>query len=125
MVSETYLIDGTPAPTASAALAVRPFSNNGYTPAKSDTEEGNRLAALDKLFDAGTIQLLTERGVTDRWQCLEVGGGRGSIATWLSEARHPARTLVQRWTSGGSHLANRNVFGWAKNLWFWPGLRLK
>jgi ubiquinone/menaquinone biosynthesis C-methylase UbiE len=84
MMNETDLIDGT---------AACPLWNNGYTPAKSDME-GNRLAALDKLFDAGTIQLLTERGVTDGWQCLEVGGGRGSIATWLSERIGPSGHVV-------------------------------
>ena len=59
--------------------------NDGYTPDKSDMREGDRFAALEELFDAGTIQVLNERGVAGGWHCLEVGGGRGSIAAWLSE----------------------------------------
>jgi DNA-binding winged helix-turn-helix (wHTH) protein/2-polyprenyl-3-methyl-5-hydroxy-6-metoxy-1,4-benzoquinol methylase len=37
------------------------------------------------LFDAHTIRHLTQLGVSKGWTCLEVGGGGGSIASWLCE----------------------------------------
>src|SRR3974390_2892374 len=94
MVRETYFIDGTPAPGSSVPRAARPLLSNGYTPDKSDTREGDRFGALEKLFDAGTIQLLHERGVGAGWHCLEVGGGRGSIAAWLSERVGPTGRVI-------------------------------
>jgi SAM-dependent methyltransferase len=57
-------------------------------------QAGGRFAALRALFDAGTIRHLEERGVTDGWRCLEVGGGGGSIAAWLSERVGPAGRVV-------------------------------
>jgi SAM-dependent methyltransferase len=45
---------------------------------------GARLRALSEMFDPSTIRHLSERGVDHGWSCLEVGGGNGSIATWLS-----------------------------------------
>ena len=44
-----------------------------------------RLAALADMFDATTRRHLLDRGVGPGWRCLEVGGGNGSIATWLAE----------------------------------------
>jgi SAM-dependent methyltransferase len=50
----------------------------------------DRLAALSGMFDPGTKRHLTDRGLTSGWQCLEVGGGGGSIATWLAEEVGPS-----------------------------------
>ncbi len=47
-------------------------------------EASARFAALAAMLDPGTIRHLEERGVTSGWHCLEVGGGGGSIATWLA-----------------------------------------
>ena len=44
-----------------------------------------RFSALAEIFDPGTIRHLSDRGVGHGWHCLEVGGGSGSIARWLSE----------------------------------------
>jgi ubiquinone/menaquinone biosynthesis C-methylase UbiE len=68
--------------------------NDGYTPDKSGIREGDRFSALEELFDAGTIQLLNERGVAGGWHCLEVGAGRGSIAAWLSERVGPTGRVI-------------------------------
>jgi SAM-dependent methyltransferase len=40
--------------------------------------------ALSALFDAGTVRHLERRGVGPGSRCLEVGGGNGTIATWLA-----------------------------------------
>lgn len=48
-----------------------------------------RLAALADVHDPETIRHLVATGVTDRWQCLEVGGGLGTITRWLSHRVGP------------------------------------
>jgi len=47
---------------------------------KADT----RMDLLARLFDAPTQRALERVGVTAGWQCLEVGGGGGSVARWLA-----------------------------------------
>src|SRR5262245_5065670 len=47
--------------------------------------ERARLASLQALLDAGTVQSFEALGVGRGWRCLEVGGGGGSIAAWLCE----------------------------------------
>jgi SAM-dependent methyltransferase len=47
-------------------------------------QAGTRFRALSDIFDPGTIRFLSERGIDQGWHCLEVGGGNGSIAIWLS-----------------------------------------
>lgn len=43
----------------------------------------HRLALLEQHLDPLTFQRLTALGVTTGWQCLEVGGGGGSVVRWL------------------------------------------
>jgi 2-polyprenyl-3-methyl-5-hydroxy-6-metoxy-1,4-benzoquinol methylase len=43
------------------------------------------LAFLEELFDPATVRRLEGVGVARGWQTLEVGSGRGSIATWLAD----------------------------------------
>lgn len=43
-----------------------------------------RFQALSSMFDTSTIRHLEDRGVGPGWHCLEVGGGGGSVARWLS-----------------------------------------
>lgn len=37
------------------------------------------------MFDPGTIRQLESREVRQGWHCLEIGGGGGSVASWLSD----------------------------------------
>jgi SAM-dependent methyltransferase len=53
-----------------------------------------RFAALSALFDRDTSRQLTERGVGPGWRCLEVAGGNGSVAAWLSERVGSAGRVV-------------------------------
>jgi 2-polyprenyl-3-methyl-5-hydroxy-6-metoxy-1,4-benzoquinol methylase len=53
-----------------------------------------RLAALEAHADPGTIRHLEALGVSNGWQCLEVGGGGGSIAEWLCRQVGPAGRVV-------------------------------
>jgi ubiquinone/menaquinone biosynthesis C-methylase UbiE len=43
-----------------------------------------RFNALTALFDSGTIRHFENCGVGSGWQCLEIGGGGGSITSWLA-----------------------------------------
>jgi SAM-dependent methyltransferase len=49
---------------------------------KPQTEQ--RFGSLEACYDSVTVRHLETIGVTDGWRCLEVGGGGGSIARWLS-----------------------------------------
>jgi SAM-dependent methyltransferase len=49
---------------------------------KPQTEQ--RFGSLEACYDPVTIRHLEATGVTEGWRCLEVGGGGGSIARWLS-----------------------------------------
>jgi SAM-dependent methyltransferase len=51
----------------------------------SGAEAPQRFAALSELFDPGTIRYLLRCGVGRGWRCLEVGGGGGSVASWLAD----------------------------------------
>ncbi len=44
-----------------------------------------RLAALEARADPRTIRQLEALGVSAGWQCLEIGGGGGSITKWLCQ----------------------------------------
>lgn len=51
----------------------------------ADEQTPSRFSALETLFDPGTFRHLDELGVAPGWRCLEVGGGSGSVARWLSQ----------------------------------------
>jgi len=66
----------------------------GYSLDNSATQAGDRFTALGELFDPGTIHHLERCGVGRGWHCLEIGGGGGSIARWLSERVGSAGRVV-------------------------------
>ena len=53
-----------------------------------------RFSALARIFDPGTVRNLSALGVEQGWRCLEVGGGGGSIATWLCDRVGPKGRVV-------------------------------
>jgi SAM-dependent methyltransferase len=57
-------------------------------------EELRRLRLLEETFDPGTFRHLEALGVGAGWRCLEVGGGAGSVARWLSERVGPTGHVV-------------------------------
>jgi len=69
-------------------------SEPGYRLAAAGREkaEDERLDLLEQLFDPGSRRLrdLVQPG----WRCLEVGAGRGSMATWLAERVGPTGQVV-------------------------------
>ena len=54
----------------------------------------DRFRALADLYDAGTIRHLERCGIARGWDCLEVGGGGGSIARWLADRVSPNGRVV-------------------------------
>ena len=51
-----------------------------------DNSEGRveaQYRELSRLYDDNTIRHIEQRGIDRGWSCLEVGGGGGSIASWL------------------------------------------
>jgi SAM-dependent methyltransferase len=48
-------------------------------------KEHDRLRGLESLFDKYSITHLADLGVSEGWQCLEVGFGAGGVALWLAE----------------------------------------
>jgi SAM-dependent methyltransferase len=52
------------------------------------------LSLLEELFDPPTVERLVSVGVAPGWHALEVGAGRGSIATWLAGRVGPAGRAV-------------------------------
>ena len=57
--------------------------------AASTEREQTRLLTLARWRDPRTIRVLSELGVTQGWNCLEVGAGSGSISRWLADQVHP------------------------------------
>jgi SAM-dependent methyltransferase len=64
--------------------------------------EKQRLDEQAKLWDPLSFRQLASLGVADGWRCLEVGGGTGTVARWLSErvgrtGQVVGTDLVTRW----------------------------
>jgi 2-polyprenyl-3-methyl-5-hydroxy-6-metoxy-1,4-benzoquinol methylase len=61
----------------------------------SRPETESRFSLLSSLFDERSIHYIEQRGIKAGWSCLEVGGGGGSIAAWLSSrVGHTGRVLA-------------------------------
>ncbi|MDP8922343.1 MAG: methyltransferase domain-containing protein [Chloroflexota bacterium] len=56
--------------------------------------ERERLAALEAVFDPLVVRHLEGVGVGERWRCLDVGAGGGSIAAWLCRRVGPGGRVV-------------------------------
>jgi SAM-dependent methyltransferase len=81
MLARQY-IDATPAADTRETL---PASDGRYALDNAAVQAGERMTALSEIFDAGTMHHIEQRGITSGWHCLEIGGGGGSIANWMSE----------------------------------------
>lgn len=61
---------------------------------EKDEVELNRLRLLEEIFDDTTNRHLEMIRVSEGWNCLEVGGGAGSVANWLSARVGPSGKVV-------------------------------
>jgi SAM-dependent methyltransferase len=57
-------------------------------------QEPRRLQLLEEHADPTRIRRLEETGISAGWRCLEVGAGRGSIASWLARRVGPSGSVV-------------------------------
>jgi SAM-dependent methyltransferase len=60
----------------------------------AQAEAARRMHVLASLFDAGTQRALTGIGIRDGWDCLELGGGGGTIAHWMAQRVAPAGSVL-------------------------------
>ena len=58
------------------------------------SDEERRLGAMEELFDPGTFRRLTALGIASGMRCLEVGGGRGSVARFMADRVGPVGEVV-------------------------------
>ena len=55
----------------------------GYVFDNTGTKAEARYRELSRLYDENTIRHIERRGIDTGWDCLEIGAGGGSIASWL------------------------------------------
>jgi SAM-dependent methyltransferase len=73
----------------------RPVTRTGfYRFASVDEAELRRLDDQAALWDEFTFQRLAETGLSRGWRCLEIGGGTGTVATWLADRVGPRGHVV-------------------------------
>lgn len=78
-----------------------------YVLDNASEQTGQRFTSLETCFDPASIRQLEHVGVTEGWSCLEVGGGGGSIARWLSDRVGPSGNVLvtdinPRWIDAGA-----------------------
>jgi SAM-dependent methyltransferase len=76
------------------ARSEQDLAESPYILDNAGREALSRFQALSDIFDRGTIRHFEELGVSSGWNCLEVGGGSGSIAAWLAARIAPAGNLL-------------------------------
>jgi SAM-dependent methyltransferase len=91
--SASYVVD-----VARPGAAIEGAKAQGYEPgyrlaaAGREAAEDERLDLLEQIYDPVSRR---RRGlVRSGWRCLEVGGGRGSMAAWLAEKVGPTGHVV-------------------------------
>jgi SAM-dependent methyltransferase len=60
----------------------------------ASTLEHQRLDLMSKILDPWTQAYLTALGISQGWQCLELGSGNGSIVEWLCTTVSPSGSVT-------------------------------
>jgi SAM-dependent methyltransferase len=60
----------------------------------AEAETSRRLGYLDALYNPRTFRFLEATGIRPGWHCLEIGGGSGSVATWMAERAGPSGSVL-------------------------------
>ena len=71
--------------TALSTVQLNPSEESGYIFDNAAEEAESRFGSLATIYDGVTFGHLRRRGKGPGWKCLEVGGGNGSIADWMSK----------------------------------------
>jgi SAM-dependent methyltransferase len=72
-----------PEPAIGSAKPV--IHRDGYVFDNAAAQTAARFRGLAAVFDPGTVRHLTEIGVDQGWNCLEIGAGGGTVAGWLCD----------------------------------------
>ena len=72
----------------SSAVKSQYLSDNAWVHSRE------RLALVERVLDEGTKRHLLARGLSDGWQCLDVGAGGGSIVEWMCRRVGPHGRVV-------------------------------
>jgi SAM-dependent methyltransferase len=56
--------------------------------------ENRRLGWIEQRYDDGTRRRLAALGLAPGWRCLELGPGRGSVATWMADRVRPQGSVL-------------------------------
>ncbi|MFJ6750241.1 MULTISPECIES: class I SAM-dependent methyltransferase [unclassified Streptomyces] len=77
-------------------MSLQAESADAYTGllSKDLPTEADRLRLLEKVYDAGTTEVLEKVGIEPDWNCLELGAGAGSIAYWLADRAPQGRVVA-------------------------------
>lgn len=62
---------------------VEAVQRNEYVFENAGRRAEARYRQLSRLYDTNTIRHIEQRGINRGWSCLEIGGGGGSITSWL------------------------------------------
>jgi len=71
------------------APSLQPQSTSTYLLDNAAPQTSERFDALSTLYDRESLRHLEDRGIGPGWNCLEVGGGGGTIAAWLASRVGP------------------------------------
>jgi SAM-dependent methyltransferase len=89
----SYLVDvGRPEAAIEGAKARGHEPGYRLAAAGREAAEGDRLDLLEQIYDP--VSRRRRALVRPGWRCLEVGGGRGSMAAWLAEKVGPTGQVV-------------------------------
>jgi SAM-dependent methyltransferase len=72
----------------------RMTTHNSYVFAAERDGSSERFAALARLYDESTCRYVEALGISSGWNCLEVGAGGGSIASYLARRVTPGRVVA-------------------------------
>ena len=81
-------------------MQAAPGNENGPEPSieyafdNRDAPAEKRYREPSALYDPQTIRHIEQRGIEEGWSCLEVGGGGGSIASWLCKRVGPTGRVL-------------------------------
>jgi ubiquinone/menaquinone biosynthesis C-methylase UbiE len=67
---------------------------SAYPLSNSSAQAGKRMDVLARLYDPTSQRVLAGTGLAPGWNCLEVGGGGGSLARWLAERVAPHGRVI-------------------------------
>jgi SAM-dependent methyltransferase len=87
-------------------------SEDGYLLDNRQAEAGQRFVALSELFNPWTFAHMRRLGISEGWQCWEVGAGGPTVPSWMAEQVGPhgsvlATDIDLSWIRDGARFESR------------------